>query len=102
MNSANFTREPLTMNLEEKYAAARQQIEEERGFYTHLITFVLVNAFLIALNLWKSPNHLWFFWSLLGWGIGLTSHAFNVFGKRRFLGEKWEARRMKQLMGEDE
>ena len=56
----------------------------------------------LVLQRYVSVHLFWFFWPLLGWGIGLASHAFNVFGKRRFLGEKWEARRMKQLMGEDE
>ncbi|MBV8592993.1 MAG: 2TM domain-containing protein [Caulobacteraceae bacterium] len=27
-----------------------------------------------------SPRVLWFYWPLLGWGIGLGAHAIDVYG----------------------
>lgn len=90
------------MTPDEKRERAQKRIEEERSFYTHLITYVAVNAFLVALNLITSPNHLWFFWPMLGWGIGLILHGFGTFGKHLVLGKKWEERRMEQLMRRDD
>lgn len=53
--------------------------EKERGFYIHFAVYVLVNAFLIGLNLATAPNKLWFQWPLMGWGIGILGHAAGAF-----------------------
>ncbi len=47
---------------------------ERRAFTSHLLSFVLVNAMLAAINL-TVGGPLWFLWSVFGWGIGLTFHA---------------------------
>jgi len=83
---------------DERYAAARKQVEEEKGFYSHLASYVLVNLFLFFVDLFTSPGHWWFYWPLLGWGIGLASHGVNVFGKAGLFSKKWEERRIKQVM----
>lgn len=90
------------MNQEEKRKHARERIQEERGFYAHLLTYIFVNIFLAILNFMTNPGNLWFFWPLLGWGIGLAAHGIGVFGPTVFPGKKWEERRMKKLMEEDE
>ena len=48
--------------------------EAKNGFIIHTITFVLVNSLLIWINYSYTPEHLWFFWSLVGWGFGLVMH----------------------------
>lgn len=58
-------------------------------------------AFLIVINILTSPGYYWFVWPLFGWGIGLTMHAFSVWGKHAFFGKKWEKRRLEKLMRED-
>ena len=78
-------------------AAARKQAKREAAFYRNLASYVLVNAFLVALNLLTSPDNFWAIWPLLGWGIGVVSQAFGVFGSRVAGG--WEERRMQELMG---
>lgn len=49
------------------------------GFYIHLTAFVVVNALLLFVNLTTSPERLWFYWPLLGWGIGIIAHAVVTF-----------------------
>ena len=75
---------------------ARERVKEEKGFYSHLFIYIIINGFLIALNLITSPNSLWFYWPLLGWGIGLAAHFLGVFGMERFFGKDWEQRRIKK------
>lgn len=74
---------------------ARKRIKELKEFYSHLASYVIVHIFLVALNLFLSPDHLWFFYSLGGWGIGLAIHAFDVFGTSN----GWEERKMEELTG---
>jgi hypothetical protein len=84
---------------DERYQRARQRVEELRGFYVHLLVFVLVNAGLFVLDM-VSSGGTWFFWPLFGWGIGLAVHAISVFARGPF-GADWEQRKIQQLMDRD-
>ncbi len=86
------------MNEEEKYQKARQRVEELKGFYIHLLIYLLINCGLLSINLIFVPGHLWFFWPLLGWGIGIVAHGLAVFGFGGFLGREWEEKKIKELM----
>ena len=77
---------------------ARRQVARLRGFYSHLMVFVLVNAGLLAINLIASPGRFWFFWPALGWGIGLAMHALATFNRGRWLGAEWEERKLAEFM----
>ena len=46
----------------DKYQRARKQVDAIKGFYGNLISYVLVNLFLMFINLKFSPDHIWFFW----------------------------------------
>jgi hypothetical protein len=48
----------------------------KRDFINHLIAYIIVNVFLIFINLWTSPSYLWFPFVLAGWGMGLAFHYF--------------------------
>jgi hypothetical protein len=52
-------------------------------FPVHLTIFVVINAFLIALNLTVGGPYPWFYFALGGWGIGLLSDLQHVLNKRR-------------------
>lgn len=45
------------------------------GFYIHVAVFLLVNALLITINLRTTPENIWFYWPLMGWGLGIVLHA---------------------------
>ncbi len=38
-----------------------------------------MNLLLIVVNLLTTPNHLWFYWPLVGWGIGIIAHGAAVY-----------------------
>jgi len=53
------------------------------------VIYALVNAMLVVINLLYSPNAIWFFYPLLGWGIGLSIHyLFGVHWIEKDLEEK--------------
>jgi hypothetical protein len=67
------------MQDQDAYERARRRVEAKLGFYIHLGIYVAVNILLVFLNLRFSPEKLWFFWPLLGWGIGICFHALGIF-----------------------
>ncbi|MFW5991030.1 MAG: 2TM domain-containing protein [Candidatus Nanoarchaeia archaeon] len=52
-------------------ASHRSVTDGGRGLLT---VYILVNTMLITINILYSPGEIWFFFPLLGWGIGLVSH----------------------------
>ena len=70
------------MERDEAYRRARRTVNSKIGFYIHLAVYVVVNIVLVAINLTYSPQYLWFFWPLFGWGIGIFFHGFGAFSFR--------------------
>lgn len=80
------------------YLEARRHVRKLKSFYGNLIAYIIVNAFLIAVNLLTTPHNLWFFWPLLGWGIGLVFHAIGTFRPFNLFGRDWEERKVREYM----
>ena len=74
---------------------AREYVRALRGFYTHAIVYVVVNVMLFAMDM-ATPGGPWFFWPLLGWGVGLGVNAVALVAMRRF-GASWENRKLAEL-----
>ena len=87
------------MDEKARYQEAKKRVEEIKGFYFHLVTYIVVNAVLVVINLLTSPEYLWFIWPIIGWGVGLLIHAFTVFGN--VMGKAWEERKVKEILEKD-
>jgi uncharacterized membrane protein len=85
----------------EKYQRALKQVKEIKGFYSHLLSYILVNLGLIFINLMYSPVYLWFFYPLFGWGLGLFFHAMKVFNFMPFLNKEWEEKKIKEFIEQE-
>jgi hypothetical protein len=83
---------------EERYFKAKKKVDAMKGFYGNLISYILVNIGLIVINLLTTPDYLWFFWPMIGWGIGLLFHGLKVFNCMPFLGKDWEDQKIKEFM----
>jgi transcriptional regulator with XRE-family HTH domain len=70
-----------------------------RGFYSHALTYVVVMIGLVALNLLTTPHRIWFIFPMLGWGIGLLSHAASAFAIFPWFGPEWERRQVEKRLG---
>lgn len=81
-----------------RYQAAKARVEALRGFYIHLIVYIVVNVGLFLLNMLGTPDSLWFFWPLGGWGIAVVIHGLSVLGRGWWLGADWEERKIREMM----
>ena len=91
----------MNQEQQQRYEQARARVEQLKGFYTHAAAYVVVNIGLFVINL-LTPGSWWFYWPLLGWGLGLGVHALNMFVLGGGLGQDWEERKTRELMNEDE
>ncbi len=78
--------------------AAIARLKEKRDFWSHVIAYVVVNAFLVVV--WKVTNdggYFWPVWSIAGWGIGLLIHAWETYRPR--ISEQAIDREMRKMGG---
>ncbi len=94
---------------EQQYLKAKKKVKEIKGFYVHLIVYVLVNIFIsciILFGLTSQGNYQFndaignfgVYSTWLFWGIGLFFHWFGVFGFTSIVSKDWEERKIKELM----
>lgn len=83
--------------------AAKKRVRDLKGFYTHLLVYVVINLFILAVQIKGEPlleglSQPENYYTAFFWGIGVVAHALSVFGSSFFLGRDWEERKIKELM----
>lgn len=89
-----------------KYIKAKNKVERERGFYTHLIIYLLVNVMITILKVWNNLEswesltdelisiNVLSVWCI--WGVFLVLHFISF----KF-GGAWEERKIEELMNKE-
>ena len=70
----------------------QERAEASVGFKKHLITYVLINLGLFALDYFDNGHINWAYFPLLGWGVGLLSHYIQISSFGLFSVEKEKER----------
>lgn len=56
------------------------RLKKKRDFRTHLVVYVLVNAFLVLIWAMTTPDGVfWPVFPMVGWGIGVVMNAWDVY-----------------------
>ena len=98
---------------EDRFIRAKKRVKKIKGFYIHLIVYILVNLFLsgiIIFGLTQSGDSFDEILSNFGvystwvfWGIGIFFHWLGVFGfKSLGFGSDWEEKKIRELMDKEE
>ena len=61
---------------------AVQRLKKKRDFHTHVLIYVAVNAFLVAIWAVTSGGYFWPIFPILGWGIAVVANAWDVYGRK--------------------
>jgi hypothetical protein len=81
------------------YREARRRVKQRMAFYSSLVSYIVVNAFLVFIWAMTSGpgSYFWPGWVIAGWGIGLAFQAAAYFFGRKINQEQMiqdELRRM--------
>lgn len=87
---------------EKRYKIAKKRMEKIKGFYIHLCIYLLFIPVFIYLNYISNAGFPWALFPIVGWGIGITSHASEAFDYNPFFGKHWEERKIRELMDNDD
>ncbi len=87
---------------QQRYERAQARVRAIKGFFIHTAAFVVVNISLLAINA-VIGGVWWFYWPLIGWGIGLGVHALGVFGFGGGgpWGWEWEEQKVREMMDKE-
>lgn len=89
--------------FDSNYVRARKRVEELKEFYYSLISYCLVIPFLVFIWFRYTPDTIqWFWFPMLGWGMGLAFHAYKVYVNDGVLGSGWEKRKIEKFMQEED
>jgi len=64
------------------YSVFSSSIKTHKGFYYHLVAYLIINALLIFINFDLYPQYLWFKFPLIAWTIMIIFHAWRIFSKK--------------------
>jgi len=92
---------------QERYMLAAKRVKQLRGFYSHLMVYIIVNLVIVFINIQDlNEGESYFQWqnfiTLAFWGIGLLAHAGSVFLPNIIFGKGWEARKIKEFIEKEE
>ena len=104
----NELRDSDTMNgnyeevHDSNYERAYKRMKQIKGFYVHLMVYILVNFVLLILDFSHGDKFEWEDALTPGfWGLGLVAHASVVFLPDFFFGEKWEENKINEILNKD-
>ena len=98
--------------LDKSYLRAKNRVEKLKKYYSHLISYLLVNILLSSYNIFKDilrgdtfeeaifdgNNFSLWFW----WGIAIAFHTYNTFSENLlFMNKSWEEKKIKEYMNEE-
>lgn len=86
-----------TQEINQSYLNARKRLDDLKEFYGSLISYVIIIPFLIFINYRTYWGFQWFWFPMLGWGIGLAFQAAKVY----FPNSRWEERKFQQFLEEE-
>jgi hypothetical protein len=66
----------------EEWVRAHKRVTDRRDFGSHVVVFVVVNAFVILVWAMTDTRYFWPAWIVGPWGIGLVLHGWEVFVRR--------------------
>lgn len=83
-----------TYNQDTAFFRAKERVEKIKGFYGNLISYCTVIPILIIINMSSSHKFQWFWFPMLGWGLGVVFHGFETFG----FGKSWEEKKIQEIL----
>lgn len=86
-------------NISKEESQIIEHVKDIKGFYSHLINYLVVITGLFIINFITSPGYYWVWWAALGWGIGVISHGFSVFEVFSLFGADWERKQVEKRLG---
>lgn len=85
---------------DKRYLKAKEKVERIKGFYSNLISYLIVIPILAYIN-YKTTSFPWVIFPALGWGFGIIAHGMEAYGYNPLMGKDWEERKIREFMNKE-
>jgi hypothetical protein len=89
-----MTTAPTNESLEE----ARRYVRRKRIFYTVVAVWLALSLMWFAIDMLDDSSSIWFYWPMLGTGIGVAIAGIVLLGIGGLFGADWERRQIDQYL----
>jgi hypothetical protein len=89
-----MTATPINESLEE----ARRYVRRKRIFYTILGIWIALSLMWLAIDMLDDSSSVWFYWPMLGTGIGVAITGIVLLGIGGLFGANWERREIDRYL----
>jgi 2TM domain len=77
---------------------ARRYVRRKRIFYTVLAIWIALSLMWFAIDMLEGGEGTWFYWPMLGTGIGVAITGIVLLGIGGLFGTDWERREMDKYL----
>lgn len=101
----------METNSRDKKKKAKKRVEALKGFYIHLMVYIMINTMIFVVKIVRNTyngesfSEAFFdfntFFTPIFWGLGLAFHAIKVFDYNPIFNKDWEERQIQKYMEED-
>jgi len=89
-------RDPVS--LDESFEDARRHVRRKRIFYTVLGVWIALSLMWFTIDLSDDSSSFWFYWPMLGTGIGVAIAGIVLLGIGGLFGADWERREIDKYL----
>jgi hypothetical protein len=89
-----LTATPVNESLKE----ARRYVRRKRIFYTVLAIWIALSLMSFTIDMFDDSSSYWFFWPMLGTGIGVVITGITLLGVGGLFGADWERREIEKYL----
>ena len=86
------------MSVDEAREEARRYVRRKRIFYTVLAIWIALSTMWFLIDLFDDSSSFWFYWPMLGTGIGVAITGLVLLGIGGLFGADWERREIEKYL----
>ena len=84
--------------MDEAREEARRYVRRKRIFYTVVSIWMALSLMWLAIDVLDDSSSFWFYWPMLGTGIGVAITGVVLLGIGGLLGAEWERREIEEYL----
>jgi hypothetical protein len=88
----------MDASREEAREEARRYVRRKRILYTVVGIWIVLSLMWFTIDLLDDSSSFWFYWPMLGTGIGVAITAIVLLGMGGLFGVDWERRQMDKYL----
>lgn len=91
--ASSMKTENISSDQNQAYEKAARRVKELKEFYGSLVSYCVVMPILVFIN-FRTSSYQWFWFPLLGWGMGIAIQGLKTFA----IGKNWEEKKINEIM----